>query len=153
MTPTRRQIMLGCAALALQPAGALWAEPAAQVIGGAAFGGIWRLVLPAGADALRARRAVQRALARVDAAMSPWRADTEVARFNASRSTGWHAMSAPTLAVTAEAQDIARLTGGRSIRQSARWSRATGSGRSRARHWATRRSRSAPGACANPRRA
>jgi len=105
-------MILGTAALTLLPFGPLRAGPATHVIGGSAFGSTWRLVLPSSVDAARARRAIETTVARVDAAMSPWRADSEVALFNASASTGWHAMSAATLAVTATAQDIARLTAG-----------------------------------------
>lgn len=112
MILTRRNMIIGSAALSLLPAGPLWAGPETQAISGAAFGSTWRLVLASGADANRARRAVETTVALVDATMSPWRADSEVALFNASQSTGWQAMSAATLAVTREALDIARLTGG-----------------------------------------
>lgn len=109
MTLTRRDMIIGGLALSLLPSGA---AAATQAIGGPAFGSTWRMVLPADADAPRARAAVERIIAQVDAAMSPWRADSDVARFNVSTSTDWQQMSAETLAVIAEAQEVARLTGG-----------------------------------------
>lgn len=109
MILTRRDMILGGFALSLLPARA---DAATQAIARPAFGSTWRMVLPADADALRARRVVERVIAQVDAAMSPWRADSDVARFNVSTSTDWQQMSAQTLAVITEAQDIARLTAG-----------------------------------------
>lgn len=111
MRMTRRGMMLGGSALSMAPSVAL-ATPATQVIGGLAFGSTWRLVLPAAADKYRARRAVEATVARVDAAMSPWRADSEVARFNARDTTDWQPMSAATMSVATEAHRVARLTSG-----------------------------------------
>ncbi|WP_299567555.1 FAD:protein FMN transferase [uncultured Sulfitobacter sp.] len=111
MSMTRRGMILGGAALTAAP-GLAVATTATQSIGGLAFGSVWRLVLPAGADAERARRVVEATVARVDAAMSPWRADSEVAQFNANGSTDWQPMSAETMSVATEAHRVARLTSG-----------------------------------------
>ena len=83
-----------------------------QVLDGPAFGTAWRLVLPAGADATAARRVVETTIGAIDAAMSPWRTDSEVSRFNRSARTEWQDISAETCAVTFEALEVAGLTGG-----------------------------------------
>ncbi|MCP5150680.1 MAG: FAD:protein FMN transferase [Chromatiales bacterium] len=53
-----------------------------------------------------------RVLARIDALLSTWRSDSEIARFNASRSVDWVAVSPATAAVVAEAIATSELTGG-----------------------------------------
>lgn len=112
MSLTRRHMILGTAALTLVPHGPLRADPATKVIGGSAFGSTWRLVLRSDMDASRARRAVETAVAHVDAAMSPWRADSEISAFNARRDSGWQVMSIQTMTVVSEALAMVQLTAG-----------------------------------------
>ncbi|MDO5641290.1 MAG: FAD:protein FMN transferase [Paracoccus sp. (in: a-proteobacteria)] len=83
--PTRRQmIALTGAALLASPAYARGADPT-QATGGRAFASHWRITGPAGADMDALRPAVEQIIAMVDRQMSPWRADSELSRFNAAR--------------------------------------------------------------------
>jgi len=96
MTVTRREILRiagGAALLNVLPAAACAAE--VHVHTGPAFGSAWRLVLPDTSEAAGARARLEAVVARVDALMSPFRPDSELARFNAagsavvSRETGF----------------------------------------------------------------
>jgi thiamine biosynthesis lipoprotein len=96
MTITRRELLRitgGAALLNVLPAAARAAE--VRVHTGPAFGSAWRLVLPDTSEAARARARLEAVVARIDALMSPYRTDSELARFNAtgsavvSRETGF----------------------------------------------------------------
>ena len=71
---------------------------------GPAFGSAWRLVLPETMEAAGARARLEAVVARIDALMSPFRPDSELARFNVagaavlSRETGHVAGAALALA-------------------------------------------------------
>lgn len=94
-------------------ASALPAFPAAvRTIGGDAFGSWWRAVLPSAADVEQARLAIETVIRSVDAAMSPYRATSEIVGFNGDRGKGWHRVSAGTGLVVSESLRIAGLTGG-----------------------------------------
>ena len=67
---------------------------------------------PAGFSPQDAQDRVDARLAAIDAAMSTWKPDSEVSRFNASRSTEWFPVSAETAFVTETALRIGRQTGG-----------------------------------------
>ncbi len=56
--------------------------------------------------------AVVHELQQVDAQLSTWRPDSEVARFNASAAGEWFPVSAPVAAVTVEALALSRRSGG-----------------------------------------
>ena len=107
----RRGFLLGAGAFLA--AGARPARAgASRILGGPAFGSYWRAVLPEGGDAAAAGAAIAAVVRSVDAAMSPYRADSEIGRFNRDPLPGPKAVSAPTRAVVAQALAIARLTGG-----------------------------------------
>ncbi|MGI3165747.1 FAD:protein FMN transferase [Pseudooceanicola sp. 200-1SW] len=109
--PTRRAL-LGAATATLALPGLLRAGPrAVETLTGPAFGTAWQVTLPAGQgiDALRAP--ILALLADVDAQMSPWRADSDISRFNAA-GPGACALPAETLAVTGAALALARQSGG-----------------------------------------
>ncbi len=99
MNPTRRQIVIGTAAAMICGVRPLVAVAGTQSIGGTAFGSHWRVTLDDAASADRVRDAVTSIVDSVDAAMSPWRGDSELSWFNVSRATGWQPASAPTCAV------------------------------------------------------
>lgn len=85
------------------------------VLTGPAMGTAWTVrVVPRGpqVDAAAIRRLVETALAEVDEAMSAYRPDSAVSRFNATDSTDWVALPASLVAVVAESQRIHALTGG-----------------------------------------
>ncbi len=107
----RRGFLLGGGAFLAGRAWPARAE-ASRIVGGPAFGSYWRAVLPEDSDATAARAAVEAVVSSVDAAMSPYRADSEIGRFNRDTRPGGRRVSAPTRAVVAEALEIARLTGG-----------------------------------------
>jgi FAD:protein FMN transferase len=67
---------------------------------------------PASVDGVRLRQAIDDGLAQIDRSMSGYRADSEVARFNASVSTQWHDVSADLAAVVHTALDISEKSGG-----------------------------------------
>lgn len=83
--------------------------PDVQVFTGPAFGSAWRLVMPLTNQAPTARREVERIVAHVDALMSPFRADSELGRFNAH---GRAVLSRETVAVTQAALALARDSAG-----------------------------------------
>lgn len=104
----RKAMMLGAAGLALpsvlRAASALW------TLEGRAFGTGWRVLLGhAPAPDLPAQ--LEALLAGIDRQMSPWRADSEIARFNAM-GAGQMPVSEETARVTAVALDLARASGG-----------------------------------------
>ncbi|MDI3338079.1 FAD:protein FMN transferase [Defluviimonas aestuarii] len=109
MDLTRRLFLISALAGAVLPARA---AQAATKIAGPAFGSSWHAVLPGGIDAITARRTLMEEIAAVDAAMSPYRTDSGLTRFNRSRDTGWQQVE-PMLAHTLSvALDITRLSGG-----------------------------------------
>ncbi|HEY7640608.1 MAG TPA: FAD:protein FMN transferase [Steroidobacteraceae bacterium] len=67
---------------------------------------------PASADATRVRVAIDDVLARIDRSMSGYRADSEVARFNASAAMQWYDVSADLAAVVQVSLDISDASGG-----------------------------------------
>lgn len=80
-----------------------------RVHSGPAFGSAWRLVLADSRAAALARSRLQAVVARVDALMSPYRPDSELARFNA---TGATVMSLDTAHVTRASLAMARDSDG-----------------------------------------
>lgn len=102
----RRSFLLSAAALAATPALA-----GAQVTGGHAFGGTWRMVLPFDADVSFVQAQVDAVIAAVDAEMSPFRHDSLISSFN-RRGTGEFPASKAVCNVAAGALEIAHLTGG-----------------------------------------
>jgi len=96
------QLAGSAAMLNILPGAARAAE--VRVHTGPAFGSAWRLVLPDTGEAALARARLEAVVARIDALMSPFRPDSELARFNAggatvvSRETGHVASAALVLA-------------------------------------------------------
>ena len=103
---TRRTFLASTAALAAAPALA----SATQTLGGHAFGSYWRLSLPAGAETAQADARIRAVVARIDTLMSPYRADSEISRFN--RAPDGLEAGPETRAVARAALDIADETGG-----------------------------------------
>jgi thiamine biosynthesis lipoprotein len=68
--------------------------------------------LPASVDATIVRIAIDDVLAQIDRSMSGYRADSEVARFNASASRQWYDVSADVAAVVQASLDISDASGG-----------------------------------------
>ena len=89
-----------------------FASSTTQVVAGPAFGGWWRVVLSSDEDMAAVRRAVLSVTDHVDAAMSPWRQDSAISRFNGSASTAWQTIGTEAAFVTEEALRIADLSQG-----------------------------------------
>lgn len=118
--PLRRRSVLALSGAGLVAAALPgWAEapavlrgaPATETLEGAAFGTAWRVTVPAGSGAGRLRAPIAAALDRIDRRMSPWRADSEISRFNAA-GTGSRPVSPETASVARAALDMAAASGG-----------------------------------------
>jgi thiamine biosynthesis lipoprotein len=108
---SRRAFLLGAGTLAL--AGTLPATgQEVTLLRGRAFGGTWQVSLPNAMADPNLCRDLAAILATIDAQMSPFRADSELSRFNLSHRTGRMAASAELCAVAGEALRIATRTGG-----------------------------------------
>lgn len=89
--------------------------PQELVLSGPAMGTTYTVKLagaPEGVDRRKLRAAVNDVLARVDRGMSGYRADSEIARFNASPSTEWFDVSADVAAVVQIAIEVSELSAG-----------------------------------------
>jgi len=108
---TRRQFIKSSAATALISS-VPYAASAAHAVHsetGAAFGSSWRLVLASRKDAHAARQVIKTIVERIDARMSPFRNESELALFNQSNATEIpHVLSAETSQVVASALGLAR---------------------------------------------
>ncbi|MGV0816609.1 FAD:protein FMN transferase [Martelella sp. AMO21009] len=100
---TRRHLLAaaGAAGCALAAPGLLRAAPAARHITGTAFASDWSVTLADDLDASRLKPRFDRLLAGIDRMMSPWRADSEISGFNATK--GETARISAETAFTAEA--------------------------------------------------
>lgn len=107
----RRDFIAGAGAAALG-----WACPAEAreltTLGGHAFGSYWRVAAPSGTAARPIRQQIAAIVESIDAAMSPYRADSELARFNARHSTDWVRVTPALAMVLRRALDIAGDSGG-----------------------------------------
>jgi len=83
----REFLRLACGAVVLNALPTAARAVALRVQTGPAFGSAWRLVLPDTTEAAAARVRLEAVVARIDGLMSPYRADSELARFNAAGST------------------------------------------------------------------
>lgn len=111
MVLTRRSLLGAAAGLALAGIAPARADGSVS-LRGRAFGTSWQVTLGANADAGTLSDGIARVLADVDAAMSPFRRDSELSRFNAFRGTEPFAASDAFLAVAAAARRIALCTSG-----------------------------------------
>jgi thiamine biosynthesis lipoprotein len=116
ISPRRRTLVtaLGAASL-LAACGENRARAAAPQFGGPAMGSSYTVKLAGSVDdalAARAADAVREAIARVEARMSTWLPDSELARFKRQSASVPFGFSAETYAVLALAQRVARETGG-----------------------------------------
>lgn len=109
--PNRRAV-LGMSAGALILPGAVFASGGTETIRGMAFGTTWRITGPVGAGLKSLREPVERLLDGIDRRMSPWRAESEIGRFNAA-GPGRHPVSPDTEAVARAALRTAAESGGR----------------------------------------
>jgi thiamine biosynthesis lipoprotein len=112
MALTRRSLLASATSAVL--AGVLPATAAAgvRVIAGPAFGTSWRVTLPEDMDKDAIAAAISAIVDSVDAAMSPFRADSEVSRFNAAATCDWQPLSPATCAVVRQSLAVAAWAGG-----------------------------------------
>lgn len=112
MQLNRRQTILGLAATGaiLMTGERVLAQ---DILGGRAFGSTWR-VIPDSQDSHQSplRRMIERIIADIDAAMSPYRRSSDLARFNRTRTTDWQPVPDTMMPVATRALRIAALTDG-----------------------------------------
>lgn len=113
MTWTRRGILAGAAGLLGTALSApVWARNGdAQAVESRAFGTSWMLRMHRDVDAAPITAAIEGVVARIDAAMSPYRADSEISHFN-RLAGGEVAASAELCAVAGEGLRLAQLSNG-----------------------------------------
>lgn len=130
---TRRNMIKGISAsilLAGLPARASARAPHVET--GPAFGSAWRLVLASRQDAQLARKAIKAVVERIDKRMSPFRGDSELARFNAAKQPSRGVpISEETSHVISSALEIARASDGAFDPTCAPWVRRFGFGPTR----------------------
>ncbi|MEJ6394596.1 FAD:protein FMN transferase [Gymnodinialimonas sp. 2305UL16-5] len=107
--PSRRSALGLLGATLILPRAAFGAEIA--TLSGHAFGTTWRLVTASDVDIARLRPMIEHLFGEVDRVFSPWRADSIIARFNAS-STEAPISNAELANVTEAALTIARQSDG-----------------------------------------
>lgn len=112
MQLNRRQTILGLAAT-----GTVWmigGRVSAQgLLAGRAFGSTWRVILERqDTDQSPLRRMIERIIADIDVAMSPFRPGSGMTRFNRTRTTDWQPLPDTMMPVAKQALRIAALTGG-----------------------------------------
>ena len=110
MLISRRGTILGMVASGFGLALPAWAG--SNIADGEAFGGFWRLVTEDTHTAMRAKSVIDEIVDEVTHKMSPYRADSELSRFNASQSSDWQELSEASCFVAAEALRIAAVSGG-----------------------------------------
>lgn len=110
MLSRRHFLMLSGAAAAAAATPALGVETV--TLGGDAFGSFWRLTLPLHGDAALLGARIGAIVETVDALFSPYRADSEISRFNSAASLDWQPLSHDCRPVVAAALDIADKSGG-----------------------------------------
>jgi thiamine biosynthesis lipoprotein len=108
---TRRELLIGAGGVLVAsnfPASA--AVP--LTIAGPAFGSSWRALLPQKADSEAIKVALANIVQSIDAALSPFRATSEISRFNVAATTDWWPLSTPVATVVGEGLRIAAMTDG-----------------------------------------
>jgi len=89
--------------------------PEQLVLGGATMGTGWTVKVtrpPAGTDAEHLRAGIEAVLEAVNAAMSNWRADSQISRFNRHAGSDWFPIPASFAEVMREALAVSRASGG-----------------------------------------
>lgn len=110
MALTRRKLLSVTAGALLASALPAFGSDSVR-LSGRAFGTSWQVRLRGSGNLEALAHGLVADLARVDLAMSPFRPDSELSRFNLA-DAGWHEASDDFVAVTAEALRIATLTDG-----------------------------------------
>ncbi len=101
----------GGTALTLAMPGLSLGAPAVRVMEGRAFATEWSISTPADVDLEPLRASVEQMLAGIDVQMSPWRADSDVSRFNRAKA-GTMPMPAELVHVTSAALTLAGASAG-----------------------------------------
>ncbi|MEO9340397.1 FAD:protein FMN transferase [Mesorhizobium sp. SB112] len=110
---TRREIVLGLGGLTGMMVMPSFAGIASLTrISGRAFGTRWHVTLPADFDTPTLGINLRQILARIEHSMSPFRADSELSRFNIQPNTACFAISDQLRTVATQALKVAQLTDG-----------------------------------------
>ncbi len=110
MALSRRSFLAGGTAFGL--GWALPSQASTLSFGGHAFGSTWRMAGGQNLDETRLRPLIEAVIRRVDRQMSPWRPDSDIARFNGRPSTDWQPLPGEVCRVVSASLDVARATGG-----------------------------------------
>ncbi|GGL81583.1 FAD:protein FMN transferase [Wenxinia marina] len=108
--PTRRTVLLGLAGGILS-APAIARAAAVRAVGGQTFGTTWSLTAAEGAALDDLGAGIEALFRRFDRALSPWRPDSEISRWNAAPA-GWRAADGEFARVARAALDLARDSAG-----------------------------------------
>jgi len=85
---SRRGLMISATAVFAASVTPAWSA-SSGILEGRAFGASWRLVSAGGLNERIVRDAIEAVVESVDAAMSPFRADSEISRFNRTVTADW----------------------------------------------------------------
>jgi thiamine biosynthesis lipoprotein len=110
MQMNRRTLISGIFGATFAPRAAL--AGAVHSDGGFAFGSSWRVTIPHAVPLAPIRPRIAAIIADVDAQMSPYRVDSALSVFNASRTRDWQSMPSALCAVAEQALRVAAITGG-----------------------------------------
>ncbi len=106
---TRRSVLTGLLGAVAVPG---YARAGVATGGGLAFGSSWRITVGAGTPLAPLQARIDAVISRVDRQMSPYRPESDLSRFNATRTSHWQPMPHAICEVAARALRIAALTGG-----------------------------------------
>lgn len=112
MTWTRRDLLIGASCALVATALPTIASASATFLDGGAFGTYWRVGLAKGNDTAAVRAALESTITAIDEALSPFRDDSEISRFNQATEIDWQPLSSHCAAVASEGLRIARITDG-----------------------------------------
>ena len=107
-----RRVFLGLTGAGVASTAFFSSSSQAQIIGGAAFGSWWRAYLPNDSDIQAAKKEIVRVINKIDASMSPYHSDSELAILNNAPADRWLQMSPSLTTVLTEGRNIAELTNG-----------------------------------------
>lgn len=109
---SKRKFMVSAALVPLAAIAPGQATAAVSRFGGGAFGSSWRITVARDVNSHHVRRIAEKIIAEVDIAMSPYRIDSALSRFNTTRSTQWQQMPRVMCTVVNAGLRIAQLSGG-----------------------------------------
>jgi thiamine biosynthesis lipoprotein len=108
----RRQVIVGLAVSGVVLGASNVSASELTILEGRAFGSSYRVILPDNAPAHKVEPIILRIISKIDERMSPYKANSAVSLFNATKTTKWQAMPGSVCAVVKEALKISDQTDG-----------------------------------------